>query len=36
LLRPGDAVRVVWDNDGGRLLRRSERIGSAGADDELS
>jgi spermidine/putrescine transport system ATP-binding protein len=35
LLRPGDAVRVVWDDDGGRLLRRSERIGSAGADDEL-
>jgi spermidine/putrescine transport system ATP-binding protein len=36
LLRPGDVVRVVWDHDGGRLLRRSERIGSAGADDELS
>jgi spermidine/putrescine transport system ATP-binding protein len=36
LLRPGDAVKVVWDTDGGRLLRRSERIGSAGTDDELS
>jgi len=36
LLRPGDAVRVVWDDDGGRLLRRSERVGSAEADDELS
>jgi spermidine/putrescine transport system ATP-binding protein len=36
LLRPGDAVRIVWDADGGRLLRRSERIGSAGVDDELS
>ncbi len=32
LLRPGDAVRVVWDADGGRLLRRSERIAPADAD----
>ena len=32
LLRPGDAVRVVWDADGGRLLRRSERIAAADAD----
>jgi len=36
LLRPGDAVRVVWDADGGRLLRRSERIGSVQTDDELT
>ena len=36
LLRPGDMVKVVWDTDGGRLLRRSEQIGSAVADDELS
>jgi spermidine/putrescine transport system ATP-binding protein len=35
LLRPGDGVKVVWDQDGGRLLRRSERIGSAAVDDEL-
>ena len=33
LLRPGDAVRVVWDADGGRLLRRSERIAPADADE---
>ncbi len=25
LLRPGDDVRVIWDHDGGRLLRRTEK-----------
>jgi spermidine/putrescine transport system ATP-binding protein len=33
LLRPGDAVRVVWDADGGRLLRRSERVAPTDADE---
>ena len=31
LLRPGDAVKVVWDVDGGRLLRRHERVAAATA-----
>ena len=31
LLRPGDRVQVVWDVDGGRLLRRHERVGTATA-----
>jgi spermidine/putrescine transport system ATP-binding protein len=33
LLRPGDPVRVVWDPDGGRLLRRTEQL--ATPPDEL-
>ena len=33
LLRPGDPVRVVWDTDGGRLLRRTEQVVSAPADE---
>ncbi len=36
MLRPGDPVRVVWDHDGGRMLRRSERVTSATAEAEVS
>ena len=31
LLRPGDRVQVMWDIDGGRLLRRHERVAAATA-----
>jgi spermidine/putrescine transport system ATP-binding protein len=31
MLRPGDAVQVEWDGDGGRLLRRHERVTAASA-----
>ncbi|MGZ4676903.1 MAG: ABC transporter ATP-binding protein [Acidimicrobiia bacterium] len=32
MLLPGDPVRVVWDEEGGRLLRRSERVAAESAD----
>ncbi len=33
LLRPGDRVQVTWEPDGGRLLRRQERVSVAAATD---
>ncbi|MBK5289072.1 MAG: ABC transporter ATP-binding protein [Acidimicrobiia bacterium] len=33
LLRPGDHVQVTWETDGGRLLRRQERVSVAAAAD---
>jgi spermidine/putrescine transport system ATP-binding protein len=35
LLRPGDTVRVCWDEGSGRLLRRSESVRAAAPDDEV-
>ena len=31
LLRPGDRVQVTWDADGGRLLRRHEKVAASPA-----
>ena len=35
LLRPGDRVQVTWEPDGGRLLRRQERVSVAAAADSV-